>query len=370
MAVAVDGAKCGVPDRSGPVTNVPESDPILGFRCWQGRDDGRLCSIKAPAKWKPGANHARCIQGVMPECEPHRAPEPSCVCGLYAYQDLNHRREWFYDRPNLVMGTIAAWGEIEIVGEGFRAEYAEILALANPRASTRPQRLAARRYGVHLVPFADLARFSLQFAQPLERPVRDVKGGILLVIDCGPNGLTQMEEIRNGCLSLLQRLPDRAAHAIACGSGAVVLPNSLDPDRQIREGIEMLVASADGPALARGVERARGRVLWAHRRWSIDLVVIATQPPDTETSDQLRQAHRDGARTITVCPTPEAGWDHRWGEHIAVRPGVCGDLAEAIRDAGGCLREVRDDQYGPSATRREIARREIRLFGLGGRGCD
>jgi hypothetical protein len=334
---------------------VPKSDPILGFRCWQGRDDGRLYSIKAPAKWKPGANHARCIPSVMPECERHPAPEPSCVCGLYAYHDLNHRREWFYDRPNLVMGTIAAWGEIQIVGEGFRAEYAEILALASPRASTRPQRLAARRYGVHLVPFADLARFSLQFAQSLERPVRDVKGGVILVIDCGPNGLMQMEEIRSGCLSLLQRLPDRAAHAIACGSGAVVLPNSLDPDRQIREGIEMLVASADGPALARGVERARGRVLWAHRRWNIDLVVIATQPPDTETSDQLRQTRRDGVRTITVCPMPETQWDRRWGEHIVVRPGVRGDLAEAIRDVPGRLGEVRGDQYEPSATRRQIA---------------
>jgi hypothetical protein len=307
---------------------------------------------------------------MMSECEPHPPPEPECACGLYAYHDLNHRREWFYDRPNLVTGTIAAWGEIQTIGEGFRAEYAEILALGSTPASTRSQRVAARRYGVHLVPFADLARFSLQFAQPLERPVRDVKGGIILVIDCGPNGLMQMEEIRSGCLSLLQRLPDRAAHAIACGSGAVVLPNSLDPDRQIREGIEMLVASADGPALARGVERARGRVLWAHRRWAIDVVVIATQPPDAETSEQLRQARRDGVRIITVCPMPKTGWDGRWGEHIVVRPGVRGDLAEAIRDVGGCLRELRGDQYGPSATRREIAQRGLGPFGLGGCGCD
>jgi hypothetical protein len=189
MTAIMNGAACGVLDQSGTVLCVPESDPILGLRCWQGRDDGRLYSIKAPAKWKPGANHARCIPSVMPECERHRAPGSSCVCGLYAYHDLNHRREWFYDRPNLVMGTIAAWGEIEIVGEGFRAEYAEVLALASERVSTRPQRLASRRYEVHLVPFADLARFSLQFAQPLERPVRDVKGGVIVVIDCGPNGL-------------------------------------------------------------------------------------------------------------------------------------------------------------------------------------
>jgi hypothetical protein len=363
----MDGAERDVFDRNDPVRCVPESDPILGFRCWQGRDDGRLYSIEAPAKWKPGANHARCIPSVMAECERHPAPEPECVCGFHAYHDLNDRREWFYDRPNLVMGTIAAWGEIEATGVGFRAEYAEILALASPPVSTRPQRLAARRYGVHLIPFADLARFSLEFAQPLERPVRDIQGGVILVIDSGPNNPMQMEEIRDGCLSLLKRLPDRAAHAIACGSGAVVLPNAIDPDRQIREGIEMLVASADGPALARGIERARGRVLWAHRGISIDLVVISTQPPDTQTSDQLRQARRDGVRAITVCPTPETGWDRRWGEHIPVRPGVYGDLAEAIRDVGGCLRELRGDQHGPGTTRREIARREIGLFGLSGR---
>ncbi len=355
MAVAADGGKCEVLEQRGPVTSVPESDPILGFRCWQARDDGRLYSIEAPAKWKPGANHARCIPNVMPECERHPAPEPSCICGFHAYHDLNDRREWFCDRPNLVMGTIAAWGEIETIGVGFRAEYAEILALASTHASTRPQRNAARRYGVHLIPFADLARFSLEFAQPLERPVRHIKPGVILVIDSGPNSPMRMEEIRDGCLSLLKRLPDRAAHAIACGTGAVVLPNAIDPDRQIREGIEMLVASADPPALARGVERARGRVLWAHRGWSIDLVVIATQPPNTHTSDQLRQARRDGVRAITVSPMPETGWDHRWGEHIPVRPSVRGDLAEAIRDVGGCLRELRGDQHEPGATRREIA---------------
>jgi len=56
------------------VMRVSESDPILGLRGWQARDDGRLCSIETRAKWTPGTNHARCIPNVALGCEHHRAP--------------------------------------------------------------------------------------------------------------------------------------------------------------------------------------------------------------------------------------------------------------------------------------------------------
>ncbi len=69
------------------------------------------------------------------------------------------------------MGVTAAWGEIEVYAAGFRAEYASGIALAHePSRSTGPParlREAARRYGVRLVPLADLEAEASEFALPL-----------------------------------------------------------------------------------------------------------------------------------------------------------------------------------------------------------
>jgi hypothetical protein len=43
----------------------------------------------------------------------HRAPQPGCNRGMWAYTDLNHRDINFYEHPNLVLGTIEAWGRLE-----------------------------------------------------------------------------------------------------------------------------------------------------------------------------------------------------------------------------------------------------------------
>jgi hypothetical protein len=69
------------------------------------------------------------------------------------------------------VGAIAAWGEIEVYAEGFRAEYASVIALVHqvPRSSGPPApiREAARRYGVRLVSLAALEAEASEFALPL-----------------------------------------------------------------------------------------------------------------------------------------------------------------------------------------------------------
>jgi hypothetical protein len=69
------------------------------------------------------------------------------------------------------VGAIAAWGEIEVYAEGFRAEYASVIALVHqPSRSTGPParvRQAARRYGMRLVSLAALEAEAIEFALPL-----------------------------------------------------------------------------------------------------------------------------------------------------------------------------------------------------------
>jgi len=327
---------------------------VLGVRGWQARTNGRLCSIDAPATWVAGVNQARCLRDADPE---HLAPDADCACGIYGYSDLNHRRDGYFD-SNVVVGTIAAWGRMEPCCDGFRAGQARILAIGCDHQSTRWQRVAARRYDVPLVRFAELERHGRQYALPWDQQAPETLGAVILVIDCGPGSARLMDEIADGCLGLLRQL-QRPAHVVACGQSAQVLPNAIDPLRQALEAPEMLASSSRGPALARGLERARGRVLWAHRRWSIDVVLIATEPLDTETRLQLCRAREDGVRVITVAPLAagEDAWVGAMGEHIEIPTDPSGVLAGAIRHVAGRLGEPRRDLHEATRTRRWVAQR-------------
>jgi hypothetical protein len=60
---------------------------------------------------------------------PHAAPAPDCECGLYAWYAPNSA----YARGGrgfVVTGAIAAWGRIEAHWQGFRAQFAQPVALA------------------------------------------------------------------------------------------------------------------------------------------------------------------------------------------------------------------------------------------------
>ncbi len=116
-------------------------------------------------------NEAVCCPGVAPSKRPrHRSPHPGCVCGFNAYSTL-HRRLVPY--PRTALGVIAAWGELDVYRTGFRAEFAQILALALPgrRKVEEDERarfeLAARRYGVPLVTRRELEAEGLKYAAPV-----------------------------------------------------------------------------------------------------------------------------------------------------------------------------------------------------------
>lgn len=149
---------------------------VLGFRTWALDDEGWLLPFSLGAiagPWRPGTNQATCHyakwRGDGSRVK-HDAPAPRCMCGLYGLADA-HDPRLPHDAPDLALGAIGAWGDIEVHRSGFRAEYATVLALAvSPRAPARLRlrhERAARRYGVELVAPELLEVTGLRHAAPV-----------------------------------------------------------------------------------------------------------------------------------------------------------------------------------------------------------
>jgi glycine cleavage system H lipoate-binding protein len=140
-------------------------EAVVGYRAWHVADDGLLRPWTFTAlPWEPGVNRAVCARDHR-----HRPPVGDCMCGLYALTDPGDRRLDF--RADQAVGAIAAWGDLEVHRTGFRASEACIVALTLPArvGVDRQDRLerAAARYGVPLVPAADLSAEALRHGAPL-----------------------------------------------------------------------------------------------------------------------------------------------------------------------------------------------------------
>lgn len=146
---------------------------VIGYRQWHLTEWvlNPVGYMNAPP-WRPGVNTAKCAigsapsgytiaiayeEGVVP-IQPHAAPGNQCQCGLYAYHD----HVTADPAVGYVWGAVAAWGNIEVHHNGFRAQYAEIVALAEPREpcardEVENLRWTAREiYKVPVVPFDQL----------------------------------------------------------------------------------------------------------------------------------------------------------------------------------------------------------------------
>ncbi len=170
---------------------------VVGYRTWAVDAEGWLLPFSLGAiagPWRPGTNHATChyakwrtpggathsSSGTRRAAvrDVHEAPHPRCMCGLYALADAADPRLPRND-PELALGAIGAWGDLEVHRDGFRAQYATVLALAaSPRAPAhllgRLERAAAR-YGVELVAPGLLEVTGLRHASPV--PAALMPGG-------------------------------------------------------------------------------------------------------------------------------------------------------------------------------------------------
>jgi glycine cleavage system H lipoate-binding protein len=149
------------------VSDLPQyCEPVVGFRAWRAGADGVLTPwTMAQAPWEPGVNEGRCLRA---GAGAHAVPGHECSCGLYALARLDDPR---LDPAFAAVGSIAAWGEIEVHATGFRARYATITGLALPARCTEAHRAcldaAAERYGVALVAHHELAEHALAFGAPV-----------------------------------------------------------------------------------------------------------------------------------------------------------------------------------------------------------
>jgi hypothetical protein len=140
---------------------APSDDPepvvgvVYGYRWWRLGPDGTLTSPwRAPNRWRRGRNRARCLDRrihlrrrwrAVEDAHEGHVPERRCGCGFYGLwapsQPIVYGRVlmvWDLDVATsgafgLVFGVIAASGRIILGTDGFRAEHAEVVAVATGR---------------------------------------------------------------------------------------------------------------------------------------------------------------------------------------------------------------------------------------------
>jgi hypothetical protein len=152
---------------------VPIVGSVRGFRWWRLSGSAKLLSPwRGPVCWRAGQNEASCLArrgmiGWRMSRTPHPqgCPATRCECGFYALHSLPElnggfdRAIWEIDtatsggRHGLVLGIVAGYGRVLFGTQGWRARFAQILALyAGPTVTdhTREMGAAAAEYGVPL----------------------------------------------------------------------------------------------------------------------------------------------------------------------------------------------------------------------------
>jgi hypothetical protein len=132
---------------------------VTGWRYWQlSARTGRLRSVtQTRIEWQPGhVLVARCVGAG------HRAPDPSCDCGLYGARDLHTLREHgLCLAPEvLIVGTVALWGRVVDDVSGWRSEFAapsELRVVEDLVPGVDASELAAGLAANYLVPTGTMA---------------------------------------------------------------------------------------------------------------------------------------------------------------------------------------------------------------------
>lgn len=179
---------------------------IIGYRQWYVTPDLELraAGYRVGGSWKPGENEAVCHRmadammltfGYSEEPQKRHpcgdTPGHDCQCGFYALHDPSdfwygaqaQRSLWataMISAPTsdpLVSGIIVGWGKVEVHHQGFRTQYARIVALALPegKRDAAVARAAAAAYGVPCVPVRDLPRIAAEFGSTVPMEMRPEK---------------------------------------------------------------------------------------------------------------------------------------------------------------------------------------------------
>ena len=164
-----------IPAGSGAPAAPGLLEPVIGFREWVLLGE-EILSPLARTPWRRPVMQAECLsscrgaRGLWRDATPHDgpAPDPACVCGIYALFALPRRRG--RERLALVHGAVALSGRVEVHRRGMRAEFATIVAIGLPSSPRGPHAAVARvaeRLEVEAVRACDLEVAALTHGRPL-----------------------------------------------------------------------------------------------------------------------------------------------------------------------------------------------------------
>lgn len=121
----------------GKMEEVPDSfEPIIALRGFTIRDYGllrspRLTPLTKSSPWHRGVNKAACNQAMGSgwALGKHEAPHQECACGFWAFPDplsfIRNANSYLIS----VLGIVKLWGRVVVGSEGYRSEFAQILAI-------------------------------------------------------------------------------------------------------------------------------------------------------------------------------------------------------------------------------------------------
>jgi hypothetical protein len=106
----------------------PRVGEIRALRTFRVGPGGVLYPLFSDTAWRAGQQTARCRAADLSDPDDaHRAPDPDCTCGLYAYATVAVADEYAHARH--VLAVVACWGRIIAGTRGIRAEHARVEAL-------------------------------------------------------------------------------------------------------------------------------------------------------------------------------------------------------------------------------------------------
>lgn len=176
--------------------------PVVGYRAW-AYDHGELRALSALVPWEPGINTARCLQWSRQDVlgtgapdivreHPGGCPTPGCHCGLYAYHDPDGGPRYDTQGLPIVRGAIVAWGNMQSHPDGFRAQHAEIIALAREHGdlwACDKLMQAAGRYRVPVVPAGQLEALAREHGEPMPLHRRPAPRATPDLLGLAPTGM-------------------------------------------------------------------------------------------------------------------------------------------------------------------------------------
>lgn len=131
-----------------------------------------LYSTVAEEVWSPGVNEAVCKPPffyVSRSSPCTISPNPYCDCGLHAHHSLDLLVESFpHPFTHMrVYGVVRGWGAVRVHPNGWRAQFAEPLALIIRDGTSEHVRDLATLYSLPTLPFNAFPEVLTEFGRPV-----------------------------------------------------------------------------------------------------------------------------------------------------------------------------------------------------------